>query len=273
MEGGGSVIALKDCGVNATVTLVGGSNTYTTISTTQGHAYFSVKPDTYLASSDGVALTKTIILEQGQDYVETALDGLPTQYTRLEYIESRESGCIDTQYLKNYNDYVYLDMLFYGSGNPGWASIAGCDIKPKINLMFQNSYDKICFQNDNSYGSTINRNNKRTIWTIHDKTCTWLDYETQATGSLSAGSNCNCNYSFTIGCAPNTYNDGVPSPTYSIAHKLYGFKVENLYNVLKVNLVPCIRNADSICGMYDTLSGNFHTNVFVNGSGYYPPQD
>jgi hypothetical protein len=201
---------------------------------------------------------------------------LPSGYTQLEYLESTGTQYIDLGYISperaktlrfvtdmsidtNSSSYRLCGsgytnrQLYFGFSSSGTFAYgpgnvdAKVDVYGKVGIKYHYDYDALNGSYKVSENGTI----------VASKQFEFSGY---------TGGN------FYLFCYAGT--NEVPTSLWS--GKIYSFLVyEN--NTLIQNLIPCRRNSDNVLGMYDTVTGNFLTNVgtgtFTAGSTAVPSPD
>ena len=177
---------------------------------------------------------------------------LPSGYTRVDYIQGTGSQYIDTGFLVNKSDnYVLeIDGLFPSQAQ----TYQGC-----------NGYMQ--FFVSSKYGisneSSISVGNRDTVRIAYANQTATLTVNGSQAESKSWASYSGANVKLGIlrmGDANNGwFSGGAASGT------IYGYKVWK-NNILASECVPCVRNSDSVAGMYDVIREQFVTNA---GSGAF----
>lgn len=194
-----------------------------------------------------VAINGTIVWEKS---------GLPSEYQRVEYIESTGTQYIDTTIHPVLSDGLFAKFQFisgnlsnyrpFGAYSPGVA----IDSTGGLRIWTQST-------------STINPANKITDGNVHTIQCsedgTW-DYDGETVLIAKPIQN---QAKRTITLFKANYTNGVMYGEGT--SRMYDFQYFRNGEVI-CSLVPCYRKSDGEIGMYDLVNGVFYTN---SGSGTF----
>lgn len=203
-------------------------------------------------------------LKQYQMYGNSE-QGLPAEYTQLEYLGSDSQAYINTGIAGGKTTFEigvkfsYSSFVAYGAiyGNYVADSYRGerCILADQSGKIITNNETTCTITGNteltcaiNDVHTLISKNTEVTL----DGVTTVITHKAQ--GTANSGNIALFNRSITN---PNTSRD--------IGLKVYAFYIKDS-DTLVSNLIPCKRNSDNVLGMYDTVSGQFFTNA---GSGTF----
>lgn len=196
---------------------------------------------------------------------------LPTEYTQVEYLNNNGSAWLNLGMSIGSSDVLTFDFAWNKMiGNPffGAYNKDGSFNNKSFDCTYVNNSEQFCFYINTE---NINCGKKHTVRSI----LKWNGIDTQPTlngKKISTSLPPYENFTPDVNAYLFTRNNGgVAGNIDNIT--FYGFKVER-NGVLIMDLVPAKRNADSIAGMYDTVSGNFltsaNTHAFTTGADVTP---
>lgn len=183
--------------------------------------------------------------------------GLPSGYTRLDYIETTGTQYIDTGFIPNQDSRIVCEFMYGGSGNGIYGtrtSTASNNFALRvINGKWQAGYN-------DELGSTIIASDS-TDWHIADQNGNVFTID----GEYGYG------FVYDKFTAPKSISLGGINANNKFYYGSAKYRNCQIYDngVLVRDLVPC-RDADGNIGMYDTLNavfyGNAGTGVFTAGA-------
>ena len=222
----------------------------------------------------------------GQRFYALAVK-LPSGYTAIEYIESTKGGgqFIDTDYTANGQTKVVFDaviparweqndrfgVLFGSRTMNDWATKAFalqmCDGNSAV--------DTVRFAYNGEYrrdgGKPFSFGERVTV-TCDGQHVEWTGSKA-ASVAFTADPLVSSKSTLYIFADNSVADDGAKSETglnHSVM-RLYSFRITE-GETLKRNFVPCVRMADSVAGLYDTVEGKFYENAGTGTfTGYKPP--
>lgn len=193
-------------------------------------------------------------------YGNTSQNVLPSEYTKVEYIESTGTQYIDTGVIgasdleaevkvsfneipndccllgsRNVNDRFYVFYIYPGKFNIGY-----------YNNYYNSNVTPVANQIYNMYTKLYNGDQK-------------LDVDGTTLVSKSENRDINTTKNLYLFC--NNMN----GPSYYSKAKLYSLTIKK-DGVLVRNFIPCYRNSDNVIGLYDVVTNTFFTN---NGTGTF----
>ena len=177
-------------------------------------------------------------------------------YTEVEYIESTGTQYIDTNFVASINTRLQLQTLFNTTSNLGLYGGQMQDTDTGLRV-FTSGNALYVAHGGNRYQQTHSFSSN-TIYTI-DHTHTKFLINGASTYRTSSGTDyrntnlaiCRCN--------------GFSGTVYTLNGRIYYCKIWD-NDVLKRDLVPCIRNSDNKPGLYDKVNKVFYVN---KGSGEF----
>lgn len=243
--------------------------------------------DIVLSGTGSLTLTNAISLNYVKLFGGTEQRNLPVGYTQLEYIQSSGSQYIDTERVPNNDDII--EQKFQKVGNStttcSWygSMPSSSEITPRIGIGSFNSQGVKLFAGTNYTGiiadADTNIHTLRFQATGREELTYTLD---GVPGVIDAS---------TSATPIDMFEPAIELTSYLFArHGTNGVQVydnegtkiyyhrEYLANgTLVLNMVPVKRNSDNALGMYDTVSGQFFTNLgtgnFVAGNTAVPTPD
>lgn len=197
---------------------------------------------------------KVLFLRKGS--VHTIPRGLPTGYTRLEYIQANGSQYIDTG-IKETNDTAVSCKFFVSSASGDY--------------LYGSQQNESSMGYNGLYRNNTLEYNYKEISFTENSTIEMTQEVSGSTNNITINGN---KYSATIGTAPNAsilifatrYKSSVGGVRkYAGTARLYAFKIKQA-GELAFDAVPCI-NASGSVGLYDLVGrqfyGNAGTGVFI----------
>ena len=177
-------------------------------------------------------------------------------YTEVEYIESTGTQYIDTNFVASINTRLQLQTLFNTTSNLGLYGGQMQDVDTGLRVFTSGNVLYVA-HGGNRYQQTHSFSSN-TIYTI-DHTHTKFLINGASTYWTSSGTDyrnttlaiCRCN--------------GFSGTIYTLNGRIYYCKIWD-NDVLKRDLVPCIRNSDNKPGLYDKVNKVFYVN---KGSGEF----
>lgn len=203
-----------------------------------------------------VAINGTIVWEKG---------GLPSEYQRVEYIESTRTQYLNIPYTPVEND--EFDVVAMATAFSGYSVLISCGTESyQFIILLQRGggfYKYFAPGAAPRFGSSAVNVNVKARYTnkghIGELVVTNAD-----TGSDT--SSCFSSYQRAIdGTDKTLYIFKRANGTSPFKGRLYKLTIDN-GNTEKLNLVPCYRKSDGEIGMYDLVNGMFYTN---SGSGTF----
>lgn len=182
---------------------------------------------------------------------------LPDNYYKLFGVYFPEAY-IDTNYLLKKDDRVEVIAKADNNTNSGYRVLFGSRTSSSNvdNYFF---FTRIGYNNYFCYGK--NGGETQSSASVYDTIFKLVTTQTQATwyvndvqrGQITrSGTGKDSTYTCWLGCGNNA--NSVDSYNYCT---IYSFKVYDIEDNLKLNLVPCIRKSDNEIGFYDTVSETF----------------
>ena len=182
---------------------------------------------------------------------------LPEEYYKLFGVYFPEAY-IDTNYLLKKDDRVEVIAKADNNTNSGYRVLFGSRTSSSNvdNYFF---FTRIGYNNYFAYGKNGGENTSSA--SVYDTIFKLVTNQTQATwyvdgvqkGQITrSGTGKDSTYTCWIGCGNNA--NTVDSYNYCT---IYSFKVYDVEDNLKLNLVPCIRKSDNEIGFYDTVTNTF----------------
>lgn len=204
---------------------------------------------------------------EAKNYLLAGLNSnVPLEYTEVEYLESTGTQYIDTEVKPTNGMKLDLTMALTSTGGDqkffgSYKNTQGTGYESQRGLCLGTlsgnwRVGSGTWQN-NTVVATTNKTNliaQGNTWTINGTTVTTSEIQT-ATNENSSFYIFAIRYNGTL----NTYGK----------IKVYNLKFYQ-GNVLTANFVPCVRNSDNVAGLYETVSGKFHTNL---GTGEFNTGD
>ena len=188
--------------------------------------------------------------------------GLPSEYQRVEYLESSGTQLIDTGYIPLFgaSDEFFIKFVIADTGT---MLVWGCnnfhynETRPQLPSINYRLRDDIATQAYKYFG-----------YCSQNTPCTY--YANKGTVTCL---NVSYNYS-TSNCSSNTahlylFGQGTSEKTTLLKGRIYEawYKSQGAYIF---NLIPCYRKSDSTPGMYDIISKTFYTNSGTGEFTYGP---
>lgn len=212
------------------------------------------KPSSYL-------IDDVWILNDGETCFYS-IDGskLPSGYTSVEYIQSSGSQYIDTGFKPKYNSRVVMDISDLNS-SPGF--IFGVRDTQDSNSANQfNIYRNSSTTIRSDYFGTnkqinLSDTSGRTIVDKNGNTVTMFG-TTIVNTAVTSGECANSLYLFIL-------NNTGANTMFPGSFKLYSCQIYD-NDILVRDFVPCIRDSDSSCGLYDKVNNVFYSN---SGTGKF----
>ena len=199
-----------------------------------------------------------------------AKDGLPPGYSSLPYVEATGTQCIVTDFTPTGNSCVDADFALMNTseGQEQWIFCArGTGSVSSFGLYYSNARDayveRIGFRWD-YHGSDANRLSREfgiqsgeIVACRSDRNELHLNsYLSKASGTEPLEFVAGNRLVLFAGYAVSAPAEPTGFSSYAKL-RLYSFVVRE-EGVTKLSLVPCVRNSDSVVGLYDTVAGKFH---------------
>ena len=208
---------------------------------------------------------------EAKNYLLAGLNSnVPLEYTEVEYLEATGTQYIDTGYYHNKLTKVVGDFEFTSIPTNNQYIFGAVDTSTSCFGFYRNSGGKWSYQ----FGDGATHNIGTDVNVDTNRHTVTLDAVNRKLKMISGNSNIldiTSGYTITKTSTRPLYlfmrsysSDG----EYAKA-KIYGFKIyEN--DTLVRNFVPCVRNSDNVAGLYEVVSGKFHTNL---GTGEFNTGD
>ena len=217
---------------------------------------------------------------------------IPSGYTQVDYLSSAQSDSptasdlTTTPYIKTEFPDADIDVLGYtitcvyqaiftgvegivfGGRNGMSSSLTTAGIcfyvSDGANVRTQygyNSSGKLIVLEGLAHDST-----KKSELVLHDGLVTIDGVQIADTGAV----HCNCKSSYPIALFGRNNAGKYDATSYGgnlspFIGKIYSFSIKDENGNLVLNYIPCMRNSDSVYGMYDTVKGVFHTSAISTG--------
>ena len=187
-------------------------------------------------------------LEKRSHIVETIKSVVPSNYTQLDYIESTGAQWVDTGYIPT--AYTSVDLKWL-STNTGAQAIIGCN--------WTNNAMLLCAQNNTLRFHGPGISIRMPSHTNPDV----ISYGAAANSLVINGVTYTHSADSLSSAKTNMKIFGLGNNSYNAQGKLYYL---NIYEgkTLKREYIPVRRNADSIVGLYDTVTQSFFTDMNSN---------
>ena len=225
-------------------------NTYIDISYTMTNN--NTDKITYRVGSNMINLPLTI-------HIYYTKKELPSEYKRLEYIQSSGTQYINTGFKPTENNLMIDSTLMitesksqtlYGSQKSGSDRFSITPYSSSNN----NQYAFWVFDSDNLSSTTISVNSKHNFSTIARNGKLYVNLDGSKSNANISG---NVNSSLNMYIFANNMNDTAAQLS---SMKLYSFKI--IHNDIVVrNYIPAQRKSDSAIGLYDAVNKEFYTNA------------
>ena len=199
---------------------------------------------------------------EAKNYLLAGLNSnVSLEYTEVEYLEATGTQYIDTGYYHNKLTKVVGDFEFTSIPTNNQYIFGAVDTSTSCFGFYRNSGGKWSYQfgdgATHNIGTDVNVDTNRHMVT--------LDAVNRKLKMISGNSNIldiTSGYTITKTSTRPLYlfmrsysSDG----EYAKA-KIYGFKIYENDTLIR-NFVPCVRNSDNVAGLYEVVSGKFHTNL------------
>ncbi len=193
---------------------------------------------------------------QSQTYPIYLGANLPSNYTKVEYIQSSGTQYIDTNYKPTTNDRVECSMEYTTLSNQSIYGTYSGDVLE----VFGNSVTNMWEYRDNtawvSSTSSTSANTKYDVEFYYGRSNQYLKVNNEIVVS-STHSFTNATSSINAYIFGRNNNNSVQANAYI---KLYSMKIYS-NEVLVRNFIPCYRNSDNEIGLYDLVNNTFYTNA------------
>ena len=193
---------------------------------------------------------------------------LPSNYQRVEYLESTGKQYIDTGLKLNKNSGYYIDFVpeenITSTKAPNYinAGGAGGDINTRVGISVYPTKTNGELQFFNyKIDPKISKNNRAKM-SIINKTVTYNDGSTVLLNNVNVEETSNSLIIFAAHTEPIERFSNM---------KLYNLKIYNLNEVIR-NYIPCYRKSDNVKGLYDLIEGGFYKNL-GNGDDFIAGED
>lgn len=204
-------------------------------------------------------------IDEYADFVDSITTGaviLPDGYTPVNYIKSSGTQYINTGYIPNINTKINIKCL-HGTATSASGAVFGCRTESTIDryMLAGNSKKQAFFwgdvepdnphiQSNISTGSFVDVTIENSKATFNEEEYTNFSIDTYP------------NFPIYLFCT-NTGGTATAFSTSTIGRfKIY----EN--NILIHDFIPCMRNNDSVVGMYDVIDNQFFTYIGTNPFSY-----
>ena len=193
------------------------------------------------------------------EMAEIVMPSLPSGYTAVEYLQSSGTQYINTDFTPSYDFEINVDLEmppvtaqsdFYLFGSTKTNSNAAYALGG-YNSLYHTEYGTTAahFFTSASFSGKSHINYHNGLISITDGTTT-------LSADLSAQAHTTSTLPFYIFC---NYNSDIGAQGKA-SFKLYNFAIKS-YGITVRYFVPCIRNSDSVAGLYDLIYGQFYTNA------------
>lgn len=185
---------------------------------------------------------------------------LPEGYTQYDYLErGNNSAYINTGLYANTNTEMELDFMVLNMNGASYFQLAGTyKVGGHFYMRFIEGSNTALFNLSqgasttyySSYNPTFKELNRRYLWKLNKDACYINGGKCKDFSNVDEFSN------------DDTYTIHLfqvrGSSAFNNALRVYGFKLrEN--GVLTADYIPCQRDSDGVCGMYDLVSNTFKT--------------
>lgn len=200
--------------------------------------------------------------ENGNEYLKTKeikissiAIKIPSQYQKVEYIESTGSQYIDTELKLNRNSGFYIDFVpeneVTTKNAPNYinAGGAGGNYNTRIGISVYKTTDNGELQFLNEKIDPKITKNERIKMSIINKVVTYND---ESTKQLNPQNITTSNSLIIFGAHTD------PIARFSTM-KLYNLRLYDSNNIIR-NFIPCYRKSDNVKGLYDSVEGVFYEN-------------
>ena len=179
---------------------------------------------------------------------------LPPTYTKVDYIKAAEYAYIATDYVPQMHDELYMEYMADRRDKMATLFSAGTGNSQFIMIGFSSSGQAYYFR----YFSTGNA----LEFYSAVPTGVWQTLTINANGVASVNGKTGTK-------APNQELDGSDTTlfifrrrttNYPYYGKLRAFSITN-NGILKIKLIPCIRNSDNVAGAYDVVAHKFYSSA------------
>lgn len=182
-----------------------------------------------------------------------------TEYQPLDYIETTGTQYIDTEYYPTPDTGIELDFMWLGSGTTAWVPVCGIRGANSNFYCWFIQYSASAYvalsPNYSTYdpagGYTLIRNKRYKLSNV--KGCTFINKRVTHNTSLTI--NTETKDTFHIGCISNNGTIDNRQPYM----RIYGFQIFEDFTPV-CDMRPCRRKSDGVLGLYDLITGKFHTN-------------
>lgn len=188
-----------------------------------------------------------------------------TEYEPLDYLETSGTQYIDTEYYPTADTGIELDFMWLGSGTTAWVPICGIrGSNSNYYCWFVNGTSLAVSPNYSTYdpggGYSILKDKRYRLSNV--KGCTMFNKIVTHNTSLTIKTE--TVDTFHLGCISNNGSVDNRNPYM----RIYGFKIFEDFTPV-CDMRPCRRKSDGALGLYDLITGKFHTNkgtgAFVAG--------
>lgn len=179
---------------------------------------------------------------------------LPPTYTKVDYIQAESYAYIATDYVPKMYDEVYIEYMADRRDKMETLFSAGTGDSQFIMLGFSSSGQAYYFRYFSTDGATE--------FYAAVPTGVWQTMTINANGVANVNGK-------TATKTPNQELDGTDTTLYIFRRrttsypyygKLRAFSITN-NGILKMKLIPCIRNSDNVAGAYDVVAHKFYSSA------------
>ncbi len=183
------------------------------------------------------------------------VNGVPSAYRIVKYIQSTQSAYIATEYIPTVGDAFEVDFSADSISDYNALYSAGTGDRQATVLNGKHGTDRYYYCKHFASGDAAAITTTGTLGTRYKMSVSasgvfTFDGQTATTtpeGELD-------------GTATNLWVFRRRNDTQQFTGKLYGFRITN-GTTTKLNLVPCVRKTDNVAGAYDTVTRTFYTSA------------
>ena len=194
------------------------------------------------------------------DVIQNNVMNFPTEYIRVEYIESDGNQYINTNIIPNNEMGVYIkvsssdigsDLIYFGSKGAGLTRFWIGNVSSKVYYGWNGITDT-----QNRPVILVNTINEIKMNYFNDRKNILNDQIIEQNLGVFG----NNNYAITVFAGNN-----VGTVSYKSKIKLYELKISQGGKIVN-SFIPCYRKSDDVAGLYDIIEGVFYTN---SGTGKF----